>query len=58
MNQSYFKKNWGKELKCAKKKRRIFWKICGRDVREAISKLGESWEEVMERLGTPEELAG
>ena len=57
MNQELYFKKLGKELHCAGKKRADILEDLRADVREAISQ-GESWEQVMERMGTPEELAG
>lgn len=57
MNQKFYFKKLRKELHCAGKKKAGVLEDLQADVREALSR-GETWEQVMERMGTPKELAG
>ncbi len=57
MNQELYFKKLGKALGCAANKKAGVLEDLREDVREALSQ-GESWEQVMARMGTPEELAG
>ena len=57
MNQELYFKKLGKALGCAANKKAGVLEDLREDVREALSQ-GVSWEQVMARMGTPEELAG
>lgn len=56
MNQELYFRKLKKELRCSRQKKAGVLEDLRADVREAISH-GEDWEQVMERMGTPGELA-
>ncbi len=57
MNQELYFRKLGKELHCGKKKKAEVLEELRADVGEALSQ-GETWEQILERMGSPKELAG
>lgn len=56
MNKSQYLKNISKELLCTKQEKKRILEDLDRDI-EAVIAVGESIEDVIERMGTPKEVA-